>query len=197
LSIKDIIVPNSDLPSAALTRDAVARLRRISRWARAFSYAAGFLMLFGLVWLWTDSEALARHARSAIGIANAPFAPSPRGYWTAFALAWAPAALFILAMLRLGRLFRAFGEGRVLVEENAAGLSHIGWLLAGFGAATPIVRAAQSMALTFDNPSGYRQIAIMLDPGTFAALAAGATLVAFGLVLREAIRLSDENQSFV
>lgn len=158
-------------------------------------------MLFGLIWLWTDAEALARHARSPIGIGigidNAPVAPSARGYWAAFALAWIPAGLFILAMLRLGGLFRAFGEGRVLVEENASGLLRVGWLLAGFGAATPIVRAVQSMALTFDNPAGHRQIAIMLDPGIFAALAAGATLIAFGHVLREAIRLSDENQSFV
>lgn len=154
-------------------------------------------MFFGLIWLWTDPEALASHARSAIGLANAPIAPSPRGYWAAFALAWVPAAFFILAMLRLGNLFRAFGEGRVLVDENATRLAQVGWLLAGFGAVTPVVRAAQSLALTFDNPGGQRQIAIMLDPGIFAALAAGATLIAFGLVPREAIRLSDENQSFV
>lgn len=185
------------LPAASLTRDAVGRLRRVSLWACAFSYAAGLLMLFGLVWLWTDPEALARHARSAIGIGGSPFEPSPRGYWTAFALACLPAALFVLAMLRLGTLFRTFGGGRVLVEENATRLAHVGWLLAGFGAATPIVRAAQSVALTFDNPSGHRQLALMIDPGVFAALAAGATLIAFGLVLREAIRLSDENQSFV
>lgn len=192
-------MPTSSLPMTAFSRQAAGRLRSVSLWARAFSYAAGLLMLFGLIWLWTDAEALTRHARSTIGIGidNAPVAPSARGYWTAFALAWIPAGLFILAMLRLGRLFRAFGEGRVLVEENAAGLLSVGWLLAGFGAATPIVRAVQSMALTFDNPAGHRQIAVMLDPGIFAALAAGATLIAFGHVLREAIRLSDENQSFV
>ena len=88
-------------------------------------------MLFGLIWLWTDTEALVRHARSAIGLGNAPLALSSRGYWAAFALAWVPAGLFVLAMLRLGSLFRAFGEGRVLVEENAVGLLRVGWLLAG------------------------------------------------------------------
>ncbi|QEL26271.1 DUF2975 domain-containing protein [Bosea sp. F3-2] len=190
-------MPMSSRPVTAFSQEAAGRLRRVSRWARAFSYAAALLMLFGLLWLWTDAEALARHARSTIGLGNAPLASSARGYRAAFALAWIPAALFVLAMLRLGSLFRAFGEGRVLVEENAAGLLRVGWLLAGFGAATPIVRTAQSMALTFDNPEGQRHIAVMLDPGIFAALAAGATLIAFGLVLREAIRLSDENQSFV
>ena len=56
---------------------------------------------------------------------------------------------------------------------------------------------AQSVALTFDNPSGQKQLAITLDPGTFGVLAAGAALVAFGLVLKEAVRLADENRSFV
>lgn len=191
-------MPASSAPAATgFSEEAARRLCGVSRWARAFSYAAALLMLFGLVWLWTDTEALARHARSTIGLWNAPVALSGRGYWTAFALAWVPAGLFVLAMLRLGSLFRAFGEGRVLVEENAVGLLRVGWLLAGFGATTPIMRTAQSIALTFDNPEGQRHIAVMLDPGIFAALAAGATLIAFGLVLRETVRLADENQSFV
>jgi hypothetical protein len=184
-------------PAAVFSEEAVARLRSVSRWARAFSYVAGSLMIFGLIWLWTDAQALAHFARSAIGLRDAMLVPSARGYWMAFGLAWIPAGLFVLAMLRLGRLFRAFGEGRVLVEENAAGLLRVGWLLACFGAATPIIRTLQSVALTFDNPQGQRHLAITLDPGIFAALAAAGALIAFGHVLREAIRLADENQSFV
>jgi len=190
-------MPMSFQPPATFSEEAAARLRNVSRYARAFSYAAGSLMFFGLVWLWTDAQALAHYARSAIGLGDAVLAPSVRGYWVAFGLAWIPAGLFILAMLQLGRLFRAFGEGRVLVEENAAGLLRVGWLLACFGAATPIIRTLQSIALTFDNPPGQRHLAITLDPGIFAALAAAAALIAFGHVLREAIRLADENQSFV
>lgn len=184
-------------PVSAFSGEAANRLRSVSRWACVFSYAAGSLMVFGLIWLWTDAEALANYARGAVGLRDAVLAPSPRGYWTAFAFAWVPAGLFVLAMLRLGRLFRAFGNGQVLVEENAAGLLSVGWLLAGFGVATPIVHALQSVALTIDNPQGQKHLAITLDPGIFAALAAAAALIAFGYVLREAIRLSDENQSFV
>lgn len=80
---------------------------------------------------------------------------------------------------------------------NATELSRIGWLLFAFGAVAPIIRPLQSVALTFDNPPGQKQLAITLHPGVFGALAAGAVLVAFGLVLREAVRLADENQSFV
>jgi hypothetical protein len=180
-----------------VSQEAAGRLRRISRWARAFSYVAAALMLFGLIWLWTDAEALSDYARSSIGLRNSALAASGRGYWAAFALAWIPAGLFVLAMVRLGGLFQAFGEGRVMVEDNAAGLVRVGWLLACFGATSPIVRALQSVALTFDNPQGQRHLAITLDPGIFAALAAAAALIAFGHVLREAIRLADENQSFV
>ncbi len=177
--------------------DAAKRLRSVSRWARVFSYAAGALMIFGLIWLWTDPDALSYHARGTIGLRQATIAPSPRSYWAAFALAWIPALLFVLAMIRLGTLFRAFGEGRVLIDENAASLLRVGWLLVACGAATPVVRALQSIAMTIDNPPGQRLLAVTLDPGVFAAMAAGAALIAFGHVLREAIRLSDENQSFV
>jgi len=184
-------------PVTAFSAEAAGRLRSVSRWARAFCYAAGLLMAFGLVWLWANPDALADYARGSIGVRDAALAPSSRGYWAAFALAWIPAGIFILAMLRLGSLFRAFGDGRILVEENAAGLLRVGWLLACFGAATPIIRSLQSVALTFDNPAGQKQLAVTLDPGIFAALAAAAALIAFGHVLREAIRLADENQSFV
>lgn len=183
--------------AATFPPDAAMRLRKVSLWARGFSYAAGALMVFGLIWLWTDADALFQHARGTIGLRDALIAPSPRGYWAAFGLAWIPALLFVLAMLRLGTLFRAFGEGRVLVDENAASLLRVGWLLVGCGAATPVVRALQSIAMTIDNPPGQKHLAITLDPGVFAAMAAGAALIAFGHVLREAIRLSDENQSFV
>ena len=78
-----------------------------------------------------------------------------------------------------------------------AALANAMLLLVACGAATPVVRALQSIAMTIDNPPGQRHLAITLDPGVFAAMAAGAALIAFGYVLREAIRLSDENQSFV
>ena len=173
------------------------RLRRISVMARVFCYAAAALMVFGMVWLWRDPESLASYARGTVGLGGGPIAPSVRGYWIALVLGAVPAGLFIAAMLSLSVLFGRFGRGLVLEEENARRLGRVGWLFVGFGLATPVARMLQSVALTFDNPAGQKQLAVTLDPGTFGALAAGAALVAFGLVLKEAVRLSDENQSFV
>ncbi|POR53920.1 hypothetical protein CYD53_10317 [Bosea psychrotolerans] len=185
----------STVPSS--TGASLLRLRRISVAARFFSYAAAALMAFGMVWLWRDPESLASYARGTIGLGGSPIVPSVRGYWTALGLGTVPAGLFIAAMLSLAALFRRFGKGLVLEEENAWRLGRVGWLFIGLGLATPVARALQSVALTFDNPAGQKQLAITLDPGTFGALAAGAALVAFGLVLKEAVRLADENQSFV
>lgn len=178
-------------------RSAMARLRRVSTVARILCYAAAALMAFGLVWLWRDPEQLAAYARGTIGV-SAPIGPlSERGYWIALTVGLVPAGLFVAAMLRLASLFGRFGRGQVLEEENAQRLTQVGWLLTAMGVATPLARGLQSVALTFDNPSGQKQLAITLDPGMFGALAAGAALVAFGLVLKEAVRLADENQSFV
>jgi hypothetical protein len=174
----------------------MARLRRVSTVARIMCIAAAALMTFGAVWLWCDPEQLAAHART-IGV-SAPITPlSDRGHWIALTIGLVPVGLFVAAMLRLSNLFGRFGRGQVLEEENAQRLTQVGWLLTAMGVATPLARALQSVALTFDNPSGQKQLAITLDPGTFGVLAAGAALVAFGLVLKEAVRLADENQSFV
>lgn len=173
------------------------RLRRVSLAVRLLCYAAAGLMAFGMVWLWSDPDSLALHARGAIGLNAAAIAPSARGYWAALLLGTVPAGLFIAAMLGLAALFARFGKGRVLEEANAVRLGRIGWLFVALGLATPVARALQSVALTFDSPAGQKQLAITLDPGIFGALAAGAALVAFGLVLKEAVRLADENQSFV
>lgn len=178
-------------------RGPLFKLRRVSAVARALCYAAAALMVFGMVWLWRDPDSLVLHARSAIGLTAATIAPSARGYWAALVVGMIPAGLFVTAMLRLATLFARFGRGQVLEEANAARLVRVGWLFVALGLSTPVARMLQSVALTFDNPAGQRHLAVTLDPGTFGALAAGAALVAFGLVLKEAVRLADENQSFV
>jgi hypothetical protein len=175
----------------------MARLRRVSTIARFACFTAAALMAFGTVWLWRDPEQLAAYARGTVGV-SAPIGPlSVRGYWFALAVGLVPAGLFVAAMLRLASLFGRFSRGQVLEEANAERLTRVGWLLTAMGVATPLARGLQSVALTFDNPSGQKQLAITLDPGMFGALAAGAALVAFGLVLKEAVRLADENQGFV
>lgn len=183
--------------SSNQSRSAMARLRRVSAVARLLCFAAAALMATGAIWLWRDPEQLAAYARSTIGVSAPIGSLSERGYWAALTIGLVPAGLFIAAMLRLSSLFGRFGRGQVLEEENAQRLTRVGWLLTAMGVATPLTRAVQSVALTFDNPSGQKQLAVTIDPGTFGVLAAGAALVAFGLVLREAVRLADENQSFV
>ncbi len=178
-------------------RATMARLRRVAGAARLFSYAAAALMGFGMIWLWSDADNLGNYARGVVGATAAPAVLTPRAYWSALAIGSLPAGLFVYAMVRLAVLFGRFGKGRVLEAGNAVALSRIGWLFVAFGLASPVARALQSVALTIDNPPGQKQLAIGLDPGIFGALAAGAALVAFGLVLREAVRLSDENQDFI
>lgn len=173
------------------------RLRRFAQMVRLCSYAAAVLMVLGMIWLWRDPEQIAHYARIGVGITNVPVALTPRSYWLALALCSIPAGLFIYVMIRLAGLFGRFGKGQVLKDENAVALTGIGWWFVALGLGTPVARALQSVALTFDNPPGQRQVTVVLDPGIFGALAAGAALVAFGLVLREAIRLADENESFV
>ncbi len=123
--------------------------------------------------------------------------------YVTFVSLFSPPATITAATIILGRIDRnilwqiawKIAAGYTLVMLVVIWLGN--WLLTALGLATPLARTLQGLALTFDNPPGQRQLAISIDPGTFGALAAGAALVAFGLVLREAVRLSDENQSFV
>jgi len=180
-----------------VSRAALSRLRQVGRAVRLFSAVAAALMVLGIVWVWSDGAQMVSYARGVAGATAAPAALSPGAYWTSLGLGLIPAAVFVHAMMRLAALFGRFAKGNVLESENAVALGRIGWLLIGFGVLSPIARALQSVAFTLGNPVGQRQLAVQLDPGVFGALAAGATLVAFGLVLREAIRLDEENKSFV
>jgi len=48
-----------------------------------------------------------------------------------------------------------------------------------------------------DNSSGQKMFALNVGLGDFAGLVAGAALIAFAAVMREAARLAAENREFV
>jgi hypothetical protein len=172
-------------------------MRRIGTAVRIFSLAAIGVTCVGLAWLGADPDRFARYARSAVGVNVGQLSVLSPGYWLALALAALPAGPFIQAMWLLARLFRRFEQGHVLEQANAATMSRIGWLFVAAGIATPLSRMLQSVALTYDGTQGGRQLAVGLDAGSFGMIAAGVALFGFGLVLREAVRLARENDSFV
>jgi hypothetical protein len=61
----------------------------------------------------------------------------------------------------------------------------------------PLLRAGLGVALTLGNPPGQRLLVLNLSWNDYVAILCGAVLLAVAQVMSEAVRLAEENDSFV
>jgi hypothetical protein len=154
-------------------------------------------MLLALVVIWSDPERVRGLVAPMIGLADRPLALTRNALIGGFLAGLTQVTFYAYALWLVARLFRSFASGVVFVQGNADTLRAIGWTLILAALLAPVTRALQSAALTLDNPAGQRVVAVQLDFGTFAALLGGGAVLGFAAVMREAVRLADENRQFV
>lgn len=176
---------------------AMERIQRIGRFGRILALSAIVLAVAGTAWVWTDASLVERTARTQLGLGDRPFTLSTRTWLLAFVLSLIPIGLFIYGMANVAGLFGCFANGRVFVTRNAAYIARIGWTFVAMGLVAFPLRPLIEFALTLDNAPGQRSISIALSLEMLAHGVIGAGLLAIATVLREAVRLHDENQQFV
>lgn len=184
------------VPSSASSA-AMRRIQRIGRLGRFLALGAIVLAVAGTAWVWTDATLVERTARAQLGLGDRPFTLTPRTWLLAFVLSLIPIGLFIYAMANVAGLFGCFASGRVFVTRNAAYIARIGWTFVAMGLVAFPLRPLIELALTLDNAPGQRSVSIALSLEMLANGVTGAGLLAIATVLREAVRLHDENQQFV
>lgn len=174
-----------------------SQITRLSKWlylaATVTLFALPLAALWGLFSAWSDPTQLAtRFAHLPAGTA---FTPTKALLTAAIGAVMLPPALLLLAEMR--RLFRGYAKGEVLTAQSAIHIRRIGQCLVGLAGLGVIIPTLQGIALTADNPTGSRVLAIALTSDTIGFALAGGLLVVIGWAMAEAARAAEENASFI
>jgi hypothetical protein len=170
---------------------------RLSKWlylaATVTLFTLPLAVLWGLFSAWSDPSQLA--SRFAQLPAATAFTPAKALLTAAIGAVMLPPALFLLAEMR--HLFRGYAKGEVLTAQSADHIRRIGQFLVALAGLGVILPTLQGVALTADNPTGQRVLAITLTSDSIGFALAGGLLIVIGWAMAEAARAAEENASFI
>lgn len=152
---------------------------------------------YGLWMLVSDPDQTASDLAEALGATLTAERVSAPALWLA-ALFWCLTDIVgVMILLSARALFREYRHGRVFAPDATRRLSRIGALLVAMAPASVIGDMLAILALTSANAAGERQLTIGFDDTDLYAIVLGLIVVAAGIIMTEAVRLSEENKSFV
>lgn len=141
---------------------------------------------------WTFDLPLAR-----LGMTGGNLALTPARIAAASAIIAVPVGVLLFGLWQARALFADFAGGRVFTLAGARRLRDFAACVLAQAILGPVSSAAVSVALTYGNPPGNRQLAVSLSLDNYVALVIGAVLLAVAWVMVEATRIADEHASFV
>jgi hypothetical protein len=182
------------MPSLSVPFDRLARLARVMEVLTIIGIVTiAVLMAFGfLIPNWTRNIVLAKLGQGGAALPITPLTQSLAGVVIAV-----PVGVMLYGLFAVRALFREFANGRVFTALAARHLQTFGATVLAQGPLGPFTSAALSAALSLGNPPGERAIMITFSINDYFALIVGGALFAVATVIREAVRLADENASFV
>lgn len=176
-----------------------AMRRRVRRLARA----AEWLAILGIaivavyeIYLLIDPAELLRYLRRGVPEA-ANGVPAPGMLTWAWVADLVPVGLFLIAMVLVVKLFRRLRSATFFHPDVPRLLTRIGHLTVASAVAAIVSRTLVGLALTSGNPPGQRQFIVSFSSGDITSLITGLLLLAFALVMQEALRIDEENRSFL
>lgn len=131
------------------------------------------------------------------GIGNHPMVLDDRAMALGALSSLPGVALGLYALWQLWCLFGEYSEGRVFGRAAQQYLRRFAWGTLWMALATPFLRAAMGVALTLGNPPGHRLLALGFGWDDYVSILSGAVLLAVATVMSEAVRMAEENESFV
>lgn len=181
-------------PSAP-SRRLPGSLGRVVFVVRALCVLGALSLIAVPLWFWSSPEAIESLAPSMVGAKEMTI--DGRAQWLGGALSLLPVSLGLYALWQLWRLFGEYAAGRVFGRTALAHLRRFAWALLGTALLAPLVRAATSVALTLGNPPGRRMLVVGFSWNDYMAVLLAAVLIAIATVMAEAVRVAEENESFV
>lgn len=108
-----------------------------------------------------------------------------------------PLAFSMISLGYLAQLFSAFERLELFEKKNVQILKRAGWALVWGQILYPLHLACLSLALTYRNPVGERNLTIALGSHQFEILAIGLSILLASWVFEEAVKLQEEQKATV
>lgn len=182
------------LPSSSQTAGP-PRIRRLAWLVRLLSLAGVLTLLVLPPMFWSDAAWVTRVAGSEWGLGLMQLDAGAR--LGGFLASLVSAGVAIWALWEIWALFGCYARGELLALRPVRHLRRMGLALVALAFAMPISHTLHVLALTLGNPAGQRQISFGLSSQHYLSLLFGLVLLALATVMREAVRLADENAEFV
>jgi Protein of unknown function (DUF2975) len=156
----------------------------------------GAVSLIGVpLWFWLSPDWIARTSDQLGGVRETTV--DERAQQLGAAASLLPVSIGLFTLWQLWQLFGQYALGEVFSRVALAHLRRFAWALLAAAIVTPLFRALMSVVLTLGNGPGKRMLVIGLSWNDYMALLLAVVLLAIATVMGEAVRLAEENESFV
>ena len=188
-------------PSVSMARSRPAPLppglRSLIWVVRALTLLGALTLCLVPLMFWLTPDWVRNAGPAMAGVAGHPVVIDDRAMLIGAASSLPGIALGLAALWHLWQLFGEYAGGRVFGRLAQRHLRIFAWCMLASALLAPLLRASLGVALTLGNPPGQRLLALNLSWNDYVAILCGAVLLAVAQVMSAAVRLAEENDSFV
>lgn len=172
-------------------------LRSLIWVVRALTVLGAITLCLVPLLFWLTPDWVRSAGPSMAGVAGHPVVIDDRALLIGALSSLPGIGLGLAALWHLWRLFGEYADGRVFGRLAQGHLRTFAWCMLASALLTPLLRASLGVALTLGNPPGQRLLVLNVSWNDYVAILCGAVLLAVAQVMSEAVRLAEENDSFV
>ena len=115
----------------------------------------------------------------------------------AYFLMITPLMLCLYLLYSAHTLFRRYRQGEIFTPQSCQNLARIGWITVLLAPIYTFNETMFSLVVTMFNQPDQRVLAVQVDETDILAISIGLLLVIVSHIMRQAVTISDENNSFV
>ena len=182
--------PTPDFPG-------LARIRRLARCVRAMCLLGMGVSLLMPFALWLQPEWLSQVVRQDWGLGQQPIQLDARARAFGLLACALPSLLMSYLLWQLYTLFGRYERGEVWTLQCALRLRRAALAMTALAPAMPLAKTLSILALTMGNPPGQRFLTLSFSWQDYLCLLLGLVFLAIATVMREAVRMAEENAEFV
>ena len=177
--------------------DKIKKLSCFLKWVFTLVFWAWPIVLFVI---WFQDE---KNFPGAIGVTIANSLPRNLSFYVThplsletkiwgFLVSGIPACVGMFIAFSLMRLFACYERGGIFTQGSIVQIRRVGMMMFVWALLNPLYQILMSFVLTFDNPVGQRMISLSFDFDYFRNLVLAGLVFLIAHIMREALKLKDE-----